>query len=164
MPKIVCKSPEFADQTFELTEAVVTFGRSDDNQVRITHPSISSHHAEFRNEGGDYRIVDLGSTNGSRVNDEKVDEAILRNGDILMMGNILFAYESENAVAAAPLPEAATKVELDAGRSTGRPVEFSNLAPIKKAKAGGGGFPVPILIAALIALGGLGFLAYKLFL
>mgnify|MGYP001111563137 CR=1 FL=1 len=164
MPKIVSKSPEFADQVFELTGDVVPVGRSDDMQIQITHPSISSNHAEFRNEGGDYRLVDLGSTNGSRVNDEKIDESMLRNGDVVMLGNILFAYESEVSVDAPPLPDAETKVDL-AGSSGGpRPTEFKNLAPIKKTKGGGGGFPLPVLLALLVALGGVGFLAYSVFL
>jgi len=164
MPKIISKSPEFADQVFELSGDVLTVGRSDSNQIQITHPSISSNHAEFRNEGGDYRLVDLGSTNGSRVNDEKIEESMLRNGDVIMLGNILFSYESEVSVDAPPLPEAETRVDLGGSSGGPRPTEFKNLAPIKKAKRDGSSFPLPILLGVLVAMGGVGFLVYSVFL
>ncbi len=164
MPKLISKSPEFEGQIFELTSEVVTVGRAEDNEIQISHPSISSNHAELRQNGGDYQLVDLGSTNGSRVNDEKTTEALLRKGDVVMLGNILFSYESEVEVEAAPLPDAATRVDLTSSSGAGRPTEFKNLAPIKKAKKSGGGFPLPVLLAVLVALGGVGFLVYKVFL
>ncbi|MEM6821061.1 MAG: FHA domain-containing protein [Verrucomicrobiota bacterium] len=164
MPRIVSKSPEFADKVFDLTGDTVGVGRTDENPIAISHPSISSNHAEFRFEGGDYRLVDLGSTNGSRVNDEKISEVLLRNGDIVMLGNILFSYESEVVVEAPPLPEAEARVDLSGPIAGGRPAEFKNLAPLKKPKKSGGGIPILIILAVLIALGGLGFLSYQLFL
>jgi pSer/pThr/pTyr-binding forkhead associated (FHA) protein len=164
MPKLISKSPEFEGKVFDLSGDVVTVGRSDDNQIQITHPSISSNHAELRESSGDYQLVDLGSTNGSRVNDEKTEEAVLRNGDVVMLGNILFSYESEVTIEAAPLPDAETRVDLTASSGAGRPTEFKNLAPIKKVKNSGGGFPLPILLALLFALAGVGYLAYVVFL
>jgi len=163
MPRLHCKSPEFEGQVYELTESTVTVGRSDENHIQINHPSISSAHAEFRFEGGDYRLVDLNSTNGSRVNDEKTEEAILRNGDVLMLGNILFSYESEVAVEAAPLPDTESKVVLGSN-SAAPPSEFKNLAPIKKAKASDSGFPLLLVLGLILALGGVGYLAYAVFL
>lgn len=164
MPRIISKSPEFADQVFELSGDVLSVGRADSNQIQITHPSISSNHAELRNEGGDYRLVDLGSTNGSRVNDEKIEETMLRNGDVVMLGNILLFYESEVSVDAPPLPDAETRVDLGGSSGGSRPTEFKNLAPIKKAKNDGSRFSLLIFLAFLVALGGVGFLVYSVFL
>ncbi len=164
MPKLISKSPEFEGKVFELSNDVVTVGRTDANEIEISHPSISSNHAELRKEGGDYKLVDLGSTNGSRVNDEKITEANLRKGDIVMIGNILFAYDSEVEVEAAPLPDGETRVDLTSSSGAGRPTEFKNLAPMKKAKKGGSGFPLPVLLAVLVALGGVGYLAFVVFL
>lgn len=164
MPKLISKSPEFEGKTFKLDNDLITIGRNDSNDIEVSHPSISSKHAELRKEGGDYKLVDLGSTNGSRVNDEKITEANLRKGDVVMLGNILFAYDSEVEVEAAPLPDGATRVDLTSSSGAGRPTEFKNLAPMKKAKKGGNAFPVPILLATLIALAGVGYLAYVVFL
>lgn len=166
MPKLIVKSPEFAGQVVALDQSVVTIGRGEDNTFQLAHPSVSTRHAEFRAEGGDYRLVDLGSTNGSRVNDEKITETILRNGDVVMLGNMILSYESDTAAPAAPMPAAESKVNLQAsGAPSGRPADFRNLAPFPKPKKNGGtGFPVLLLVAVLIAVGGLGFLAYKVLL
>jgi len=166
MPKLTVKSPEFAGQVFDLSQPTVSIGRGEDNTYQLAHPSVSTHHAEFRQEGGDYKLVDLGSTNGTRVNDERITESPLRNGDIVMLGNMLLTYESETAAPAAPMPAAETKVNLaGAGTPSGRPADFKNLAPFPKPKSGGGGgFPVLIAVAFLIALAGFGLLIFKAFL
>lgn len=78
-----------------------------------------------------------------------------------MLGNMLLSYESEVSVAAAPMPVAETKVSLPIGGATGRPGDFKNLAPFPKPKSGAGGFPVLVLLGALVAIGGAGFLVFK---
>jgi predicted component of type VI protein secretion system len=163
MPRLIAKSPEFAGQEFELSEALISVGRVEGNAIQLSHPSVSSRHAELRLEGGDYRLVDHNSTNGTRVNDERISESKLRNQDVVMFGNIILAYVSENALAAPPLPEASAKLEVG-GAGGGRAVGFANLAPFPKAKPKSGGFPAVVLVGVLLALGGAGFLAYKLFL
>jgi predicted component of type VI protein secretion system len=163
MPKLIVKSPEFAGLVFDLNQPTITIGRGEDNTYQLPHPSVSSHHAELRQEGGDYKLVDLGSTNGSRVNDERVNECVLRNGDVVMLGNMILAYESETVAAAAPMPTAENRVTLGEA-PTGRPADFKNLAPFPKPKSNAGGFPVLILVAALVAVGGFGYLIYASFL
>jgi predicted component of type VI protein secretion system len=161
MPRLIAKSPEFAGQEFQLSEALISVGRVEGNSIQLSHPSVSSRHAELRLEGGDYHLVDHNSTNGTRVNDERVNEAHLRNQDVVMFGNIILTYISENAPAAPPPPQAGVRVELGAS-SGGRPAGFSNLAPFPKPKPKSGGIPPLVLVSILIALGGVGFLAYKL--
>jgi pSer/pThr/pTyr-binding forkhead associated (FHA) protein len=151
------------DQEFKLEGDFVTIGREDDNDILISHPSVSSNHAQFKAEAGDFRLVDLNSTNGSRVNDEKVNESMLRNGDVVMLGNIIFSYQSDNIIDAPPLPEVDNKVNIQQG-SSGQPTIFKNLAPFKKpdstkSKA----MTLPVVIAILLALGGMGYLGYVLF-
>jgi hypothetical protein len=165
MPKLTVKSPEFAGQVFDLHQPSVTIGRGDDNTYPLPHPSVSTQHAELKLEGGDYRLVDLGSTNGTRVNDEKVTETVLRNGDVVMLGNMIMAYQSDVAVAAAPVPAPDTRVNLQAsGAPAGRPGSFKNLAAFPKPKkTAGGGFPPILIVGFLVTLAGFGFLAFKLF-
>jgi len=163
MPRLIARSPEFTGQEFDLTAPLISIGRVEGNDIVLTHPSVSSKHAELRLEGGDYRLVDHNSTNGTKVNDERISEVMLRNQDLVSVGNIVLAYVSSNALAAAPLPEASGRVEIG-GSTRGRPAAFTNLAPFAKPKPKSGAVPVLIWVAAFVALAGLGFLGYKLFL
>jgi predicted component of type VI protein secretion system len=162
MPRLIAKSPEFAGQEFELTQSLITVGRVEGNAIQLTHPSVSSRHAELKKEGGDYRLIDHNSTNGTRVNDERVSEVMLRNQDTVMFGNIVLTYASEVALAAAPMPQTSIRVDMSGG-TAGRPAGFANLAPFPKPKPKSGAVPVLVILAALIALGGVGFLVYQLF-
>jgi hypothetical protein len=72
-----------------------TIGRSRDCAYVIDDPNISRHHAELRAEGDSWRIRDLGSTNGIKVNRRRVDEALLRAGDRITLGLTDFDFELE---------------------------------------------------------------------
>lgn len=68
-------------------------GRSADNEIRLMNDSISSHHAEIhRRREGVFFIVDLGSTNGVYVNDEKVQQTELKNNDIIELGEVRLRF------------------------------------------------------------------------
>jgi two-component system, cell cycle response regulator len=68
-------------------------GRSDSAHVRIDQESVSRKHARLVSMGtGCWRVIDLGSTNGTFVNDHPVAEAELRNGDMLRIGQTIFKY------------------------------------------------------------------------
>ena len=73
MRKLQIILPDGTESTHELTEDVVTLGRLSDNTIRIDDASVSSHHAQFTLAGGEYRLKDLNSTNGTRVNGEQIE-------------------------------------------------------------------------------------------
>ena len=70
-----------------LGEFVVTVGRMPDSTLVLADPNVSRNHAEVRPHGDGYLVVDLGSTNGTRVNGVKVSEQTLRDGDEVTFGN-----------------------------------------------------------------------------
>jgi Protein of unknown function (DUF3662)/FHA domain len=72
-------------------------GRSRDCDVQLADSNVSRRHAELRQEGGSYWIVDLGSTNGLEVNGKRVKRAKLRSGDTITIGSteVTFSRESE---------------------------------------------------------------------
>jgi hypothetical protein len=72
-----------------------TIGRSRDCDLVIDDPNISRRHAELRADGDSWRIADLGSTNGVKVNRRHVDEALLRSGDRITLGLTDFDFELE---------------------------------------------------------------------
>jgi hypothetical protein len=70
-----------------ITEPRVVLGRSREAGVRISDVNISRQHAELRQEGAAYWIVDLGSMNGTIVNGKRVDRQRLRDGDRIAIGS-----------------------------------------------------------------------------
>jgi hypothetical protein len=95
------RSPRRADPTaaslvvngsrHSLTPPGLVVGRGSEADLRINDPGVSRRHAEFRvaAEGGrtSVTVVDLGSTNGTMVGRQRVDEADLADGDTVRVGN-----------------------------------------------------------------------------
>jgi pSer/pThr/pTyr-binding forkhead associated (FHA) protein len=66
-------------------------GRSPDCDLRLQDGFLSSRHARVANDDGDLSIEDLGSTNGTYVNQELVKgRVLLERGDIVQVGGVLF--------------------------------------------------------------------------
>jgi cytochrome P450/NADPH-cytochrome P450 reductase len=65
-------------------------GRVPDNDIMVPHPSVSRHHAELHATPGGYRIVDLGSHNGTFVNEQRVSATTLAEGDTIGFGDTTF--------------------------------------------------------------------------
>jgi len=74
-------------KSHELQKPSVVIGRSKDCDIRIQDPNISRRHAEVRQEGSAYWIVDLGSTNGISVNGHALKRAKLDNEDRITLGS-----------------------------------------------------------------------------
>jgi pSer/pThr/pTyr-binding forkhead associated (FHA) protein len=67
-------------------EAALRVGRSPDNDMVLRDPATSGHHARIERRGQQFWIVDLGSTNGTLVNGEPVQEKELNHGDRITVG------------------------------------------------------------------------------
>jgi adenylate cyclase len=77
-------------------EDFTLIGRSHDSTLRLTDASISRQHAMIRREGEHWWITDLGSANGSYVNDVAITVArALRDGDRIQLGTVLMTFEDE---------------------------------------------------------------------
>jgi Protein of unknown function (DUF3662)/FHA domain len=71
----------------ELLKERVVLGRSREADVRISDLNVSRKHAEVRQRGEEYVLVDLGSTNGTLLNGKRVDRAPLKEGDVITLGS-----------------------------------------------------------------------------
>ena len=164
MARLTVQSPEFEGRVFELLKPQMTLGRLPENDIHIDHGSVSGHHAVMTLDGEDFLVQDLNSTNGTRVNGAKISQHKLTRGDLLQVGNIQLSYESEAAGVAQPLPEVAAG--LDIGKASGsiRPADFKNASPYgRRHQATAGGAGILVILSLLLALGGVGFLGYRLF-
>jgi hypothetical protein len=79
----------------EVKERRVVIGRSRDCDIQLSDANVSRRHAEVRQEGASYWVVDLGSTNGMEVNGKRVKRAKLRDGDTITLGSTEITFERE---------------------------------------------------------------------
>ena len=81
------------DVRFPLFKDRLTIGRTADNDIQLNEQCISRRHAVIVTENGSTRIVDWGSKNGVYINENRVAEQMLKNGDVVMIGVTEFRYE-----------------------------------------------------------------------
>ncbi|MBI4400878.1 MAG: FHA domain-containing protein, partial [Nitrospirae bacterium] len=112
MPKLFLKFNEAILKEIELDRPQLTIGRKEDNDLTIDNLAVSGHHARIVQEHGAYFIEDRDSTNGTFLNDKRIQRQQLRNGDQIRIGKHLLVYEGEETPApAAPPPSKG--VDLD---------------------------------------------------
>ncbi len=72
----------------------ITIGRLPESTIVINDPNASRRHAEIRRSGNDVVVVDLNSTNGTRVNGATIRERVLNDGDQIVIGTTLLRFET----------------------------------------------------------------------
>ena len=83
-----------AGQTIALSASKLLVGRSSGCDLVLNDPETSSRHAELRQENGAWSIKDLDSSNGTLINDQPIQTATLKNGDLLEIGSSVFTFKS----------------------------------------------------------------------
>ena len=78
-----------------LSGSRVTLGRSRECDIVVDDENVSRRHAELRREDSGWHVVDLGSTNGIKVNRRRVDHAPLQHGDRITLGLTDLDFELE---------------------------------------------------------------------
>ena len=76
-----------------IADEIVTIGRLPECAVVLDDPNVSRRHAQLRREGDSVLLVDLGSTNGTKVNGVVVRERRLTPGDTVTVGTTTMRFE-----------------------------------------------------------------------
>lgn len=90
-------------QDIPLAKPSFTAGRSGDNDLAVPDNLLSRQHMAIRKENGQFVLHDLGSTNGTFVNDEKVTRRALASGDVVRIGDATLTFVGDGP---APAPKA----------------------------------------------------------
>jgi len=84
-------------RSIPLSRALVNVGRADHNDIILDDPHVSRHHAQIRLRWGSYTLFDAESASGTFVNDVRVREHRLQNGDTIRLGHSLLLYLADEA-------------------------------------------------------------------
>ncbi|HVY63077.1 MAG TPA: FHA domain-containing protein, partial [Planctomycetota bacterium] len=93
MPNVRVKSGTNAGLTYEVGEAPLLIGRDDRAEIQVLDQGVSRRHAEIFRMGEMFFIRDLDSRNGTFVNEERIKEELLRDGDEVRIGSTVIAFE-----------------------------------------------------------------------
>ncbi len=100
-------------EEFPLAQAIVNLGRAVDNDLSLPYATVSLHHARVLADSSGCRVLDLGSSNGTRLNGVEIPVKVaqtLREGDLVEIGPFQLSYH-----AAPSRPEAPARVGIGGG-------------------------------------------------
>jgi pSer/pThr/pTyr-binding forkhead associated (FHA) protein len=89
---LVVKRGPNAGSRFLLDQDTTAAGRHPDSDIFLDDVTVSRRHAEFRRNGNEYEVVDVGSLNGTYVNREPKNSAVLSNGDEIQIGKFRLVF------------------------------------------------------------------------
>ena len=152
MPTLHILTEGLTHSTFELHEGVTVIGRDDDCAIHIPDASMSNEHGQFTVTGGQVVYRDLGSTNGSFINEEQVTaDVVLPEGAEFRLASVVMVIGNGVDIGAkskrttAVIQVAPTGIKPEELTAEAEEVE----SPFKK-KGGIGGRMFTIFIAILI--------------
>ena len=104
MAKLHILSPSSVARTIDLTDNLMTIGRTEENDICIQNHNVSKRHGILVRDGDDYQLHDFKSTNGTFVDEKRIMAVKLQHGVPIRLGAVELRYESSPANATvAPL-------------------------------------------------------------
>lgn len=92
MFKLLIKTGEEKGKSYPIRDSVVLIGRDSSNTITLPDKKVSRKHASISPQGSEFLIEDLGSANGTMVNNRPVRQQILKPGDEVRMGSTLLEF------------------------------------------------------------------------
>lgn len=119
MAYLIVKGGEQAYSWFRLGNDPIEIGRSAEREICVPDQTISNLHAVITREAKGYKLRDLGSTNGTFVNNDKIGQVYLTDGDICRIGGTAFVFVDETDAFDAFSPSASGATEIPEDEQTG---------------------------------------------
>lgn len=150
MPKLIITTDAQGKIAYEFAEELITIGRAPDCMIIIDDPSVSGRHAQLERAGDTYRLKDLDSTNGTRVNGIPITDTVLRFDDRIRFGGVDGRFEPDSR-GSQPLPPV-EQIEAKGAQTSAVPVDFENASPFPRRAQNRDPVRKGILAGAAVAL------------
>lgn len=117
--QIVVQEPGTSPTPVPFRGRSLTIGRAQDNDIQLSDPGVSSHHARISYDEEGYQVIDLESTNGTYIGDDRLDpneSRAWREDQVVRLGPVVLRLQKESdaeAGAARTVRAAAGKTEVD---------------------------------------------------
>ena len=145
----------------DLPAETTSIGRLPENALQIEDASVSSSHAEIFADEDRFFLRDLGSTNGTFINGEKIEKALLHEGDEVRFGTVLTRFGVSEA-SAEKIPVESSDPTTRESSVSRRPDNFVSSSPIKRDTNGKDSGKAVLALAALVSLLAFGGAVYKI--
>lgn len=122
-------------RNYTFDKPVVSIGRDPGSDVFVDNPGVSRDHFRLeRTAAGDYQIVDLGSANGTFVNDQMVHTAVVKNNDVVRFGKytLWVGYDTDRRAGAPDARRAAAAANSEQHTMVLSRSELGNLLEVAK--------------------------------
>lgn len=120
------------DKFILLVKPVTTVGRHPTNHVCLPRNTVSRFHARVVRDADTYYVEDLGSSNGTFVNEERIKRREVINGDRVTFGNLTFDFFLDEESPEPSRESSDTHVELRSSPSGERPEEVLHVVPVQE--------------------------------
>lgn len=128
MAVLIGMSSTVKGQKYEITQDEIFLGRNAQNHFALEDKSISGRHCSIVRNGRKYNLIDLGSTNGTRLNGASIVKAPLRPKDIIQVGGIELMFDGQDVeIPETPLHETA-QIEVSS-EPMATPTSFHTASP-----------------------------------
>lgn len=164
MAVLIGMSGDLKGKSYTIDKDEFTLGRNEDNLVSINNPAVSGHHCVIRHDDNRYTLKDLGSTNGTHVNNKQVNEVELKPKDLIQVGSVEFLFNSEH-MSYSEAEQIYSKTEvIEAAGPAVKPESFASISPFgARQKDNQGMWNILIAVIGVAALAVVVYLIYTLF-
>lgn len=97
-PLLVVMHGSLLGMTYAIRDEVIAIGRTANLDIPIDDENVSRRHAEITFDGSSVKIKDLDSTNGTFVNSQRITDTILHDGDLILIGRVLFKFIRSSSI------------------------------------------------------------------
>ena len=105
MPRLLLKFNDDVLKVIDSSKEFITIGRNLKNDIQIDNLAVSNFHAHIVSQLGHYFVEDLGSTNGTFVNERKIGKWALADNDAITIGKHSIVFLDENVTGGAGIEE-----------------------------------------------------------